>query len=280
MEKDLKDFRAGDEMRAFTHDGVFHADDVFAAALLKIVYPQIIIERGNQVPKDYDGLVFDIGRGKYDHHQRDRKVRENGVPFAAFGLLWQKLGEVLLKKEDACYFDEEFVQLIDRADNTGERNLLSQCVSDFNPGWNENVDQNVAFEEAVAFAQNVLERRFQCIKDERTAYYEVRSLVKKASDHVLIMKKAMPWKEALKETDIFYVIYPSARGGYMIQAVPDDLDKGKVKKSFPTKWWGNKAEELQIMTGIKTLSFCHISGFLCATTTLEDAILTARQALC
>lgn len=57
--------------KAFTHSGKFHADDVFSYALLLYLNPAITITRGNKVPKDFDGIVFDIGRGKYDHHQRD-----------------------------------------------------------------------------------------------------------------------------------------------------------------------------------------------------------------
>ena len=77
------------DARSFTHGGKFHADDVFSAALLFYINPEITILRGNRVPDDFDGIVFDIGRGAYDHHQRDSRVRENGVPYAAFGLLWE-----------------------------------------------------------------------------------------------------------------------------------------------------------------------------------------------
>ena len=76
---------------AFTHSGKFHADDVFSFALLLYLNPEITILRGNRVPDDFDGIVFDIGRGKYDHHQKDSRIRENGVPYAAFGLLWEDL---------------------------------------------------------------------------------------------------------------------------------------------------------------------------------------------
>lgn len=47
------------------------------------MYSEIQITRGNQVPKDYDGIVFDIGRGRYDHHQKDSRIRENGIAYAA-----------------------------------------------------------------------------------------------------------------------------------------------------------------------------------------------------
>ena len=49
--------------KAFTHSGKFHADDVFSYALLLYLNPAITITRGNKVPKDFDGIVFDIGRG-------------------------------------------------------------------------------------------------------------------------------------------------------------------------------------------------------------------------
>ena len=48
---------------AFTHGGKFHADDVFSAALLLYLNPEITITRGNKVPEDFEGIVFDIGRG-------------------------------------------------------------------------------------------------------------------------------------------------------------------------------------------------------------------------
>lgn len=50
---------------AMTHGGKFHADDVFSAALLKIVNPQINIVRTFQIPDDFNRIVFDIGAGKY-----------------------------------------------------------------------------------------------------------------------------------------------------------------------------------------------------------------------
>ena len=52
----------------FTHAGKFHADDVFATALLQILRPDIKITRGFVVPDDFDGIVYDIGFGMFDHH--------------------------------------------------------------------------------------------------------------------------------------------------------------------------------------------------------------------
>ena len=63
----------------FTHAGKFHADDVFATALLQILCPDIKITRGFTVPDDFDGIVYDIGFGMFDHHQEPREYRANAV---------------------------------------------------------------------------------------------------------------------------------------------------------------------------------------------------------
>ena len=60
----------------FTHAGKFHADDVFATALLQILRPDIKITRGFTVPDDFDGIVYDIGFGMFDHHERTPRYSE------------------------------------------------------------------------------------------------------------------------------------------------------------------------------------------------------------
>ena len=78
--------------KGFTHAGRFHADDVFAAALLRLCNPNIRIQRGFSVPEGYDGIVFDIGDGPFDHHGKDTPVRECGGEICglwpAFGASW------------------------------------------------------------------------------------------------------------------------------------------------------------------------------------------------
>lgn len=109
------------DAKAFTHSGKFHADDVFSSALLLYLNPEITITRGSKVPEGYDGIVFDIGRGEYDHHQKDSRIRENGVPYAAFGLLWERLGAgMILENKFERYLGNE------RADKRIEEVLEAQ----------------------------------------------------------------------------------------------------------------------------------------------------------
>lgn len=266
----------------FTHGGMFHADDVFATALLQILSPDIRIVRGFVVPEGFQGIVYDIGGGQYDHHQKDRRVRENGVPYAAFGLLWEQFGGMLLSEEDSQIFDAEFVQMIDLTDNTGEKNELSRIISDYLPTWQEAEKQmDDCFLEAAGFAKRILERRFRQIRTAREAYDNVYRQADLCGEGILFLERFMPWKDALQihPKEILYVIYPSVRGGYNVQAVPDRVDKNALRHPFPLSWRGQTAAKLAEMTGIKDLEFCHMSGFLCAAQSIEGAYSAARLAM-
>lgn len=270
-----------DLKEGFTHGGIFHADDVFSTALLEILNPDIKIYRGFTVPKDFTGIVYDVGRGVFDHHQNDKKIRENGVPYAAFGLLWEVYGARILGDENAKRFDEEFIQPLDLADNTGSKNMLSQIIADKNSCWNEKqeVTSDRNFFEAVQLAKEILKNRFRQILAAQEAYATVRKLAEKNRGQILYLEPVMPWKEAVKGLDIVYVIYASNRGGYCIQAVPEDEEALMLKKPFPEKWRGLTSEELQKITGIKGFLFCHGSGFLCSAENLEQAEVIAETAL-
>lgn len=266
--------------KAFTHGGIFHADDVFSTALLRILNPDIVIERGNVVPDNYDGLVFDIGRGRFDHHQADKRYRENGIAYAAFGLLWNEFGTLILTKEEADEFDAKFIQDIDLNDNTGKSNPISACIADFLPVWDDKeTDITERFYEAADMAERILRQRFEHIAAKRRASTLVKKMLEKCDGKVLVMDEVMPWKDTLKKTDIYYVIFESDRGGYIIQAVPTELADNDEKLPFPESWRGLPADELKAHTGIETLTFCHTSGFLCVAGTLEDAEKTAYLSL-
>lgn len=273
---------AGNVKKAYTHGGIFHADDVFATALLKILNPDIQVTRGNQIPEDFQGTIYDIGGGEFDHHQKDKRIRENGVPYAAFGLLWEKYGEEILGKKAAEKFDTDFVQPLDYSDNTGESNILAQIIADRNTTWKEKEkDSTEEFEKAVEFAKEILENRFRQILAKQEAYDLVRQEALKCNSRILYLEKSMPWKEAVKGLDILYVIYTSPRGGYCIQAVPkDEENSGKaLKKPFPSSWCGETEEELQRITEVSTFRFCHAGGFLSVADTLEDAVKIAELAV-
>ena len=56
-----------DTINIYTHNGLFHADDVFATALISMMCENINVKRGGdeEIPEDKENwIVFDIGGGR------------------------------------------------------------------------------------------------------------------------------------------------------------------------------------------------------------------------
>lgn len=267
---------------AFTHSGKFHADDVFSSALLLYLNPEITITRGNKVPDDFDGIVFDIGRGRYDHHQKDSRIRENGIPYAAFGLLWKELGCDILGSELAEKFDEAFVQPLDNNDNTGEKNELASLIGSFNPSWDENGGTDEAFFRAVSVAGMILENKFARYLGNERADKRIEEVLETRNQtgdsRILVLPEFIPCQKRLSETEVAFVIFPSNRGGYCIQPQKKEYSLN-YKCSFPSEWLGLENEELQKETGLSSATFCHKGGFLMSVGDLADAIRACQISL-
>ena len=268
------------DAKAFTHGGKFHADDVFSSALLLYINPEIVISRGNKVPEDFDGIVFEIGRGRYDHHQKDSRVRENGVPYAAFGLLWEVLGKEILGEELAEKMDESFIQPLDINDNTGEKNELATLIGNFNPPWDAKGGSDEAFFQAVSVAGMILENKFERYRGNARADQRVEQVLEEHNpkDRILVLPEFIPCQKALAETEIAFVIFPSNRGGYCIQPQKREYSMN-YKCSFPSQWLGLEGEELVKETGLSSAVFCHKGGFLMTVGELEDAKAACKKAL-
>ena len=252
---------------------------MFSAALLRILFPEIEIIRGFVIPEDFDGLVFDIGLGAFDHHQEEKEVRENGCPYAAFGLLWREFGTRLLNEEEALLFDESFIQPLDYSDNTGEPCDLARRISIFNPSWDEEGDADEFFFRAVDIAQAILERQLVYAKGREKANLMLEEAMEHMENHILILPRFIPWKKYLVDSEVYFAIFPSERGGYNAQPAIEDAEEEIFKVPFPQEWWGKPKEELQKISGIETLTFCHATGFLLAADTLEDAVKACEEAM-
>ena len=70
--RDLKDRRIS---TITIHNGRFHADDVFCAALCQIINPKIQIIRTRDL-NEFKGLCCDVGGGRYDHHPINGEDKE------------------------------------------------------------------------------------------------------------------------------------------------------------------------------------------------------------
>lgn len=301
---DIKTTKDINKANCITHNGTFHADEVFATAILSLILNDIVIYRANEIKQEMStAIVYDVGLGRLDHHQAGGNgQRENGVSFAACGLVWREyykevLSNIGIDKKDINYLkdqiDKNLIQFIDANDNGITPKIsteykyvnLANIIAQFNPNWNENVDSDEKFIDAVNFAKVVLENEI-CSEISK---FKAKSIVEKAiedsKDNIMILDEFMPWKEFILESkskkakDILFVVFPSNRGGYNVYAVPKEAGSFENRKSFPKEWAGLRDEKLQKITGVNSAAFCHIACFICTAKTKDDAIKLANLAI-
>lgn len=280
-----------------THNGNFHADDVFSIAALKQVFPahHLVRTRDKALIADAD-IVIDVGgeydadTGRFDHHQRGGAgARENGIPYSSFGLIWKKYGVEICKgnQDVAKSVDTGLVSNIDAVDcghveGVAQGVSLSQTISMFNPTWQEDSHFDTCFEEAVDFASRILARFIAAASGGINAKDIVAKAIENAKDpRVIVLEKYTPWKTTVHtlSAQALYVIYPSGSGPWRIQTVPVELGSFEDRKPLPATWAGLSDKALQQVTGIDDAMFCHNGLFIAGAETFESTMKMAEIAL-
>jgi uncharacterized UPF0160 family protein len=280
-----------------THNGNFHADDVFSIAALNTIFPtfNLVRTRDLEVINNAD-LVIDVGGiydpeiGRFDHHQRGGAgQRENGIPYSSFGLIWQKYGVEICQgdAEVARAVDAGLVSTIDAIDcghvkGVSEGISLSQTIGMFNPTWQEDGDFDSCFNQAVEFATKILARFIASCSGGIKAKSIVAEAIDQADDpRVIVLEKYIPWKRTVHalSKDALYMVYPSSTGQWRIQTVPVEPGSFEDRKSLPTSWAGLSDEALQNMTGLSDAMFCHNGLFIAGAESFESTMKMAAMAL-
>lgn len=223
---------------AYTHSGIFHCDDVFSTALLKLINPNIKVYRIsdlNEIKTTEDYLVYDIGLGKYDHHQENKKIRPDGTPYAAFGLLWEEFGELLIQNEKAKEnFDTQFIKTLDKSDNSNQYNSLCDAIGSFN----QNKEDNSDFFEAVKFAKRILKNKINKINYIEDMKMEIKSKI--TDNQIIYISNKYINPSVFEKTNIKIMIYPSNRIGYHVQITNKNYElnlkntnKNIIKEQYP-----------------------------------------------
>jgi len=151
--------------KIITHSGSFHTDDVFAVATLQLHFGienvEVIRTRDEAIIASGDivvdvGGVYDAEKQRFDHHQNGAPVRDNGIPYAAFGLIWKHYGEqVAGSSEAAADIERRFVLPIDANDvgvslyDLNEKNIspitLQDLMSLWRPIWGSVDEADIGF---------------------------------------------------------------------------------------------------------------------------------------
>jgi uncharacterized UPF0160 family protein len=285
--------------RIGTHDGKFHADEIMATSVLKEIFDVELIRTRDETVLDKLDIVYDVGGGEFDHHGVEKVYREDGIPYAASGLIWNKFGKQVLSFKDpklkegeiesiVQYIDRNLIEGMDALDNgiwidAAEIPIMSisSIISGFNPSWKSDKDENEAFNEAVEISTSILNN----IIDERFSVLKARDIVAKAFEkrkvkELLILNKYCPYSETLREIDenneVFFVIYPR-KDSYAMQTVRKD-DR-EDKKKLPESWAGKRDEELQAAARVDDAVFCHTGRFIAVAKSFEGIMKMAMLAI-
>lgn len=282
-----------------THDGTFHADDLFATAALSLFNKEnvkVIRSRSTKFIDKAD-YVYDVGgeydpsRNRFDHHQKGGAgVRENGIPYAAFGLVWKTYGEKICgSKEVADIIEEKLVSYIDANDNginlfdlKGEvaPYTLTDIIFLFRPSWKEEQDYDKAFIDLLPIAVKIISREIIKTKDELEAHSFVIADYEASTDkRVIFVKGNYPWRDTMdKYTESLYVI-SEKNNLWRAEAVSKEKYSFELRKPFPESWAGKRDGELAQITGVADALFCHNGRFLVVAKSKEGIMALVEKAL-
>lgn len=292
------------KIKIVTHNSSFHSDDVFAVATLSLVLDkkgddfEIIRTRDLEIINNGDfvvdvGGVYNSEKNLFDHHQiGGGGKRENGIPYASFGLVWKKYGEGLCgdNKELAQIIDQKLVQPIDAIDcgveivETLFEDVLPYHFHDFidalNPSWKEkDIDLDQKFIEAVSFSRLLLNREIKKEGDRFLAKDIVLKKYEEAKDkRLIILDGQYPAKDILRKfPEPLFVVSPRDDGTWVIITVQDKQFINR--KSLPFSWSGKFNQDLEKVTGVVGSVFCHTDCFIAVAKTKEAILELAEIAL-
>lgn len=162
------------KIEILTHSGMFHADEVFACALLKLIYGEIEVTRTRdieiikQAQGNKDVCVIDVGErfeaeaNNFDHHQNMDLPASAGLVWDAFKDKWiedkpvtNKIYENLIKGIDAIDKNTDNI-LMQIEDLSFCVRSISQVIGGFNRDPNDHELQQKQFYQAVDLAVDVL----------------------------------------------------------------------------------------------------------------------------
>ena len=306
MEKKNKKLAHSNTSVLVTHNGSFHTDDIFACALLVLLFEkwgesyEIIRTRDEEIIKKGD-FVFDVGgiydaeANRFDHHQKGGAgVRENGIEYSSFGLVWEKFGEELSGSIDAKkILEKKIVEPIDAFDNgmsLVEKKseitpyLIQHMFMAMHPTWKENASMDYEmFLKSVDIAKSVLEREIIRVNDELEAEKIILECYKNSVEkRIILLDRKYPYEEILNRyPEPIYVVFQRRDENKLweVEAIRNDFKSFVNRKNFPVSWAGLKDEDLQKITGVSDAVFCHKALFMAIAKSKEGAIKLAKLAL-
>lgn len=276
-----------------THSGRFHADEVFAIAMIQMIEEVDIVRSRDQEVIDQAEMVLDVGgeydpeRLRFDHHQNSfTRAREDGTPYATAGLVWEHFGAKILAAKGLEgeyetqfaleWVDKKIIRDIDAVDNgmftEDPRPSVSMLIGMMNASSTDEVEQQEkAFKDAIEFTSGILNNFIQAAIKEAEVIVELEACAKNVDEGILVLAENLPFKDFIRShPEITRVVYPKGSEGYGV------FCNGK-ENHLPEHFRGLREEELKTVTGLDDAVFCHKSGFMSVCRSFESALAMAKS---
>lgn len=275
-----------------THSGRFHADEVFATSIILLLKDREVIRTRDEALIQKGEIVLDVGgiydpdTLRFDHHQNSfTRTRENGVPYATAGIVWEHFGADLLKKrglEDAYeieyalkWIDQKLIADVDAVDNgyysEDARPSVSLIIAMMNTSRDED-KQYEAFLKAIHLTTDIMNNFIDAAIKEAKVVKTLESLLPTVDEQgVLVLEKDIAFKDFLRtHPDIKRVVYPRNKEQFGVYC-------NETQNHLPERFRGLSGAELAEVSGLDDALFCHKSGFMAVAGTLKSALALAHS---
>ncbi len=275
-----------------THSGRFHADEVFATAMVLMIKEHEVVRTRDQEAIDQATIVLDVGSEynpetlRFDHHQNSfTRQRQDGTPYATAGLIWEHFGKRIFESKGLTdpeqveyalkWVDDKLINDIDAVDNgmylEDPRPSVSMIIGIMNESSDDDEKQNAAFHKAVAFTSDIMNNLVDSAIKEAQVAAELIEYLKTLDNGILILEKNLPYKDFItKHPEVTRVVYPRNEEQYGVYC------NGK-HNHLPERFRGLRDDELKEVSGLDDMVFCHKSGFMCVTLSKESAMTMAKS---
>lgn len=290
----------------YTHNRTFHSDELVAIMLLIKYYIggnkqyQIIRTRDKDILEkakyDNKSFVIDVGFDynpenlNFDHHQNNSNLFwDDGTSLSSCGLIWKWLRDNKylhqhMNNKTMDLIEDNLIKKVDEHDNGNDYWPVSEVLCGFNRKSSDDNVINKQFEKALKITQQYFDNFLYDLKgmisDEKSSDKAIKQ--SEYLEDIVISDNGIKTGPIFisKHTNKKLFISPRTSNSWIIRAIPINPKEKKYRVYMPETWRGLSEEELNNISGLENLIFCHKSGYMCMMNgSKEDAINIAKKIL-
>lgn len=301
--------------RLITHSGPFHADDLFAGALLTALY-DLPIERTRDAEiiaaAGPDTIIFDVGNvydadnQRFDHHQIDKPRRKDGLAYSSFGLTWKHHGLALIRTLHPALPEADIVEIHERVDQTLVRDvdavdngqimpgqegvthplsitsMLMTLRPDFDAEDPEAMDHHyrAAVQTAWFFLSGKIRQQAARLRSRQIVGAAIAGRV---DPRWIELPQGMDYQGPIleagtKAAEILFVVNPSGEE-WQLNVVNIRNGSYIARKPLPEAWAGLRNDQLAAVTKVPDAIFSHTGRFFACAGSRAGIMAMLQQAL-